>query len=676
MNNKSCCNPVPQAQATKYCPLWLAGVLTAALVFCPNQARAGDAPGWMHAAAAAPLPDHDEKTDAVLLYAEEDLTVISADKVKGTVRRAYKILRPGGRDLGTVETWFGPHRKITSMHAWCIPADGRDYEVKDKEAVEIAAPKIESSELVSDLRFKSLRIPAADPGNVVGYEIETEEEPLLLHDTWEFQRRLPVRESHYRLQIPAGWEYKVLWVNYPEVQPTTSGNGAYEWVVNDVKGIRYEEEMPPMGGVSGQMMVFFYPPGGAPSKSYTNWREMGAWYSNLTIGRRDASPEIKQEVATLTAGRSTQLAKMQSLADFVQHQIRYVAIELGIGGWQPHAAPEVFSHRYGDCKDKATLMSSMLHEIGIDSYYVVINSVRGSVTKDSPAGVPFDHVILAIRLPDTVKDSSLVAVAERPKEGRILFFDPTNELTPLGQISGELQANYGLLVGPDGGDLVELPMQTPSTNSIQRTGSFTIDSEGNLQGTVEERRLGDRATEERWRLRNLTNDADRVKPIESLLSGSLPSFHIVRATVLNLQQTDQPFGFNYTFLTENYAKNAGSLLLVRPRVLGSKSQALMETREARKFPVEFPGPVQDTDRFEITVPSGYVVDDVPPPVDVDYGFASYHSKTEVVGNTVRYTRTFEIKELSVPVSRADDLKKFYRVIASDERNTAVMKSSK
>jgi hypothetical protein len=58
---------------------------------------------------------------------------------------------------------------------------------------------------------------------------------------------------------------------------------------------------------------------------------------------------------------------------------------------------------------------------------------------------------------------------------------------------------------------------------------------------------------------------------------------------------------------------------------------------------------------------------------VDYSFASYHSKTEVAGNAIRYNRTFEIKELSVPASKADDLKKFYRMVASDERNTAVLK---
>jgi hypothetical protein len=66
---------------------------------------------------------------------------------------------------------------------------------------------------------------------------------------------------------------------------------------------------------------------------------------------------------------------------------------------------------------------------------------------------------------------------------------------------------------------------------------------------------------------------------------------------------------------------------------------------------------------------------VPPPVDADYSFASYHAKTEVKGGVISYTRTFEVKELSVPVSKADDLKKFYRIISSDERNTAVLKPS-
>ena len=399
---------------------------------------------------------------------------------------------------------------------------------------------------------------------------------------------------------------------------------------------------------------------------------MGNWYWNLTNGRRDASPEIKQKVTTLTAQASAQLDKIKSVAKFVQEDIRYVAIELGIGGWQPHPASDVFTHRYGDCKDKATLMSSMLTAIGVESYYVVINTERGSITGDTPAHNGFDHVILAIKLPEGITDSSLVSTLQHPKLGKLLFFDPTNELTPFGQIGGYLQANYGLLVTPDGGELVELPKQ-PSMNSIQRKAKLILDPTGKLQGTVEEVRVGDRAWTQRQALRTVSTNADRIKPIESLLAGSLSNFRITKASVLNLTHSDQPFGFNYTFEADNYAKSAGNLLLVRPRVFGSKARGTLETKEPRRFPIEFEGPVQDTDNFEIVLPAGYAVDELPPPVDADFSFASYHSRTEVKGNIIGYTRTFEVKELSVPVSKAEELKKFYRIIASDERNTAVLK---
>ena len=204
---------------------------------------------------------------------------------------------------------------------------------------------------------------------------------------------------------------------------------------------------------------------------------------------------------------------------------------------------------------------------------------------------------------------------------------------------------------------------------------MTLDPTGRISGQVNETRLGARASSERWGLRDVAKDSDRIKPIETLLGGSLSNFRITHATILNLTHTDLPFGFDYSFESENYAKNAGNLLLLRPRVIGTKSRGLLETKEPRKFPVEFGGPAQDTDTFEITLPPGYEVDDLPPPVDAEYSFASYHSKTEAVGNVIRCSRTFELKELSVPVNQAEELKKFYRIIAGDERNTAVLKPS-
>src|SRR5579863_6454635 len=161
-------------------------------------AGAADAPQWMHAVVSAPLPPHDEKTGAVLLYEEINVNVVSSDKIKTQVRRVYRILRETGRERGTVFVDFNiPAQKVTSLHGWCIPAQGKDYEVKDKDALEMAPPMIQGIELIDDVKAKVLRIPAPDPGNVIGYEFEIEEHPLVLQDSWDFQGKDPVRESHY-----------------------------------------------------------------------------------------------------------------------------------------------------------------------------------------------------------------------------------------------------------------------------------------------------------------------------------------------------------------------------------------------------------------------------------------------------------------------------------------------
>lgn len=675
MNSRSFCNPLLQRQAIDMrirTVLRLAGSLLA----CCLSSWAGDAPQWMHAAATAPLPEHDDKTAAVLIYSETNVSVQALDKVRTHVRIAYKILRPTGKGYGVAVVSFDSHKKITSLHGWCIPAQGKDYEVKDKEALEVSLLKVAGSELISDVKDKMLQIPAPDPGNVVGYEYDEEEQPMVLQKVWYFQHEIPARELRYSLQIPAGWEFKASWINHPEVQPVKNGNNQFDWTINEIPAIRREPEMPPIQAVAGQLVISFFPPGSPWNRGFSSWQEMGNWYVRLTTGRRDSSPQITQQVTTLTASAHTPLEKMKVLADFVQHDIRYVAIELGIGGYQPHSAADVFNHHYGDCKDKATLLSSMLSQIGVESFYVLINSERGSVSPDTPASVGgFDHVVLAIKLPAGTSDPSLLASIQHPRLGTLLYFDPTNELTPFGEIGGYLQANYGLLVTPEGGELVELPALSPSRNSIRRSAILALDSAGTLKGYVTEIRTGDRARMERGFLRSVTRNAEKVKPIEDILAGSLSRFYITKATIDNAAQSDLPFGLNYTFEAPEYAKNTGGMLLVRPRVLGVKASGLLETKEVRKFPIEFDGPVSDADSFEITIPPGFVVDDVPPPTDADYEFASYHSKTEVQGNVIRYSRSFEVKQLSVPVSRADELKKFYRLIASDERNTVILKAA-
>lgn len=629
-------------------------------------------PPWVQAQVNAPVPQHDDKTNAALLYSETVVTIQPDGQRRHFDRRVYRILRNAGEDLGVVRVEFDPQTSIKSLNAWSIPKEGKPYEVGMREALETSLFGVQDGELVTDLRTKVLRIPAAIPGSVVAYEVETVEKPLGWTEEWVVEDTVPVRETHFTLKLPPDWSFKATWLNHSEETPSAVGPGQTAWVLKDLKEIKLEDNMPPWRGVAGRLVVALIPPN-SQQQGFQSWAEMGAWYQTLVKGRTDSSQEIKQTVATLTQSAPSALERMRVLAGFVQKEIRYVAIELGIGGLQPHAAAEVFAHRYGDCKDKATLLKAMLKEIGVDSYFFVINTSRGSITQSTPANLGFNHMILAIQLPPGTEDSSLLAVSTHPKLGKILFFDPTATLTPLGALSGELQANYGLLIAPDGGELIRTPQLAVEVNAIARTAKMTLDENGTLRGEIREFWSGDMASLQRAAAQAATQDTDVIKPVERVAAASFSTYSILKAAMVNAKANDRPFEWRYTIEAPEYAKTAGGLLLVRPRIIGTKASDLLETPEPRHYPIEFDGARRDSDEFEIALPSGYEVDEVPPAVNVDYGFVSYHSKTEAVGRSLRYTRTFERKELSVPVSKAGELKKFYRIISDDERNSAVLK---
>jgi hypothetical protein len=194
-----------------------------------------------------------------------------------------------------------------------------------------------------------------------------------------------------------------------------------------------------------------------------------------------------------------------------------------------------------------------------------------------------------------------------------------------------------------------------------------------LRGEVAETYLGDLAVKQRRRLRSARIDVDVIKPVESRLTNSLADFEITKATVSNRSSLERPLEWRYTLAARAYAKTAGDLLLLRPRVIGVyRDSFLEESEKPRQFPIEFDVPGLYTDVFEIGIPDGYVVQEIPAHVERDLGFISYRSKTEVVGGTVRYTRTYEIREVSVPAAQASALKQLYRDIEADERMSAVL----
>jgi hypothetical protein len=637
-------------------------------------ANAADAPDWLHALASVALPAHEETTNAVLLYSEEVVTVRPDGRLRTRTRKAYRILRPDGERLGNVALIFDSQSPITALHAWCIPPGGKDLVVKDKDTAETALPGIANGYLASDLRAKVMRIPEAVPGSIIGYEVEQDRPPYLLNDEWDPQDTIPVREARYALELPVSWTHTTTWLNHSAVTPVDSIQGAihrWQWVLTDLPPVAIEEHMPPWKGIAAHMVVAVAQVNGQTS-GWTNWRDLGNWYLKLMGNRTGPSPEIRDKVATLTAPATTTLAKIQAVARFVQSDIRYVAIELGIGGYQPRQGAETFSHRYGDCKDKVTLLSSMLQVVGVDSFPVFINTVRGAVSADTPANLYFDHVILAIRLPEGSEDPRLLATVVHPKLGKLLFFDPTDTLTPLGQLSGALQSNYGLLVSPDGSELIRMPQLPADTSGVRRIASMVLDEKGTLSGEITETRVGDAASYEREKLNSMPLEADRIKPIEARVASSLSTFRIVKAAVGNVDALELPFVWHYTLEAQDYARTTGNLLLVRPRIVGSMARGFLETQEPRRNAIEFEGPARYTDVLDIELPAHCKVEELPPAMNADLGFVAYSSKTELVGGKLRYSRSFEIKQLSVPADKAIELRDLYRRISDDERRTAVL----
>jgi hypothetical protein len=135
------------------------------------------------------------------------------------------------------------------------------------------------------------------------------------------------------------------------------------------------------------------------------------------------------------------------------------------------------------------------------------------------------------------------------------------------------------------------------------------------------------------------------------------------------------FILDYEFVAPNYAQTAGNLLLLRPRVLGEKGSTMLEEKE-RKYPVEFNVASMQSDTFEVTLPQGYVPDELPPLLTIDYDFASYSSKVEMIsGNVLRYSRTYQMKDVVIPSARLEDLKHFFRQVLTDENNAAVFKKA-
>jgi hypothetical protein len=399
------------------------------------------------------------------------------------------------------------------------------------------------------------------------------------------------------------------------------------------------------------------------------WRAVGEWFTKLEAGRTDPSPEITARVQTLIAGAPDFYTKLARITDSIQKNVRYFIVERGIGGHQSNRAADIFRNGYGDCKDKTTLLISMLQVAGIKAYYLPVDSRRGFVDPDDPSMFG-DHMITAIEVPADVQDPRLMAIVKATDGKRYLIFDPTDERTPVGNLRSVLQGSYGTLAAGAASQIIPLPVLGPEANGTERKGSFTLSSDGGLTGLVDTTHTGSEGAEIRTVLK-YSDEKERRESLEREIAQDVPGVVLNSLQFVQSSELDKPLEVHYKLTAPQYAHQAGSLLLVRPRVVGSHVVPFND--QPRTVPIELSATGQWKDSFDITLPTGYVVDEAPDAVNLDLDFASYHSTVTAKDNHLHYERDYVVRQVRIPAEKAAEFRKLERVILSDEKGTAVLK---
>jgi hypothetical protein len=629
-------------------------------------------PDWVKTARAQTLPVFPGSPKAVVLLDERTYTIAPDGRATEHVRHVVKILRPQGREYGYPFVTFDKDSKILSMHVWSIDAAGHEYSLKDEEFKELGQPG-EGGELYSDEKAKVAEPPGRDPGGVIAYEYERRERPYLAETNWEFQDEIPRMSQSFTLVLPQGYTYTTTWAHHAKVDGADLENHQYRWEMNDEPAIDLEQvPMPPSGGaLAARMTVHYAGPGLAEPQDGT-WQGIGEWYEGLSRGRLAATPDIAAKAAELTAGKTDFYDKAEAIGDFVQQKIRYFVIEMGVGGYQPHSADEIFKGRYGDCKDKATLLSAMLSSVGIHSALLMVDTERGVIDPDAPSIVG-NHMIGAIEIPKGYESPKLHSVVTAKTGKRYLIFDPTWDLTPFGQLEDNLQGSYGVLVEGDQSQVIELPVMNPELNHIQRSASFQLSADGSLKGEVTDKRFGDLAEHRRY-LFSHEDEKKQQEYMDRTIDRDFKGASITGLKVENISALDKDLTTKFDLQASHFASVTGPLLMVRPRVFGS--YALDLDRKPRTVAINLEETMQAHDEFDIELPEGYVVDELPDPVKAEFGFASYISSTEVHGRMLHYSRTYTLRAVTLPAKQYGELQKLAAVIANDEDSRAILKHEK
>jgi hypothetical protein len=647
----------------------------ALLIFMCNPCHAGlfgkdkqDPPQWGLDAAKTPTPANARNAAYIVLFREYLETIDAQGRAVEREREVRRILKPQGRNDALCLVSFDVDEKINYFREWTIAADQKQYQAQDTDFVDIG--DLSHSTMLSTQKIRGVIPPAADVGAAIICESERLVAPYRQEKVWHIQDDIPVVFQALEVDLPPGRAHSEAWHKFSPVKPVEVAPNHWRWEIKDMPALDLRDvKSRPVGEALAARMSVMWGDAAVDGKD-NQWRAIGQWFTTLEANRPDPSPEITAHTQSLIAGAPDFYSKLSRITEYIQKNIRYFIVERGVGGYQANHAADIFRNRYGDCKDKTTLLISMLQVAGIHAVYMPVDSHRDVVDPDEPSIQVGNHMITAIEIPPDVQDPRLKAIAKANDGKRYLIFDPTNERTPVGNLPSYEQGSYGILASGASSQIIALPILDPDANGTEEKGSFALSADGTLTGSIDTSHIGPEGAYLR-RILKKTDEKERREGFEKVIAESIPGVTLDAFSFTQPDALDKPLEFHYKVTARQYSHQAGPLLLIRPRVVGSYAEAFDD--KPRTYPIDLDATGRWRDSFDITLPPGYVVDETPDPVNLDLDFASYHSSVSAKDNLLHYEREYVVRQVEIPPAKYADFRHLESVILADEKNSAVLK---
>jgi tetratricopeptide (TPR) repeat protein len=526
-------------------------------------------------------------------------------------QRILRVLRvPDGRDARTNSVRFDPSRQQARVLRAQVLRDGLVLPVTSRELYQVSD---ENYGYYYDLQELSVVFDDLKPGDVVTIQNQLDSGPQpgiqatfgLVHTLHE---SLPKRRLRITLEAPAALPLEAV-LHRPEtgrgrvleMANETGPDGLQRWVITgeDLPALVAEPDATVVPERSAILHV----------SSQADWPTVVSDYARLLDPSRVITPAMRAWVAArqkengLMEGAPPTVALAQALAVGVAREIRYVGLEFGEHGYRPYGTDQVWSRRFGDCKDQANLLVALMDLAGLEAHVTLVRTrPHGRLQAPLSTLALFDHAIVYVPQWDT-------------------YFDPTSRHHSWGDLPEIDQGAQALVIAPgEAARLARLPESPASRNGVEGTYVLTLGSDGGayLDGRATFR--GTLAADYRSRL---ADEGSRAERLEEILNGRYPGLELRSQTLTGLDAHSNHVGLAFKARISSLAAPAGEGLEVRrPAGLDGLASRWAATA-TRETPLRLPPAALHVLSFRYVLPAGWVADGLPPDASEAADFGSY-----------------------------------------------------